>query len=141
MTIADPNAGASDTLTITLAGAGGALSGTGLSGGTGGVYTLAGTAATITSELEGLSFTPKAGLPGTSATTTFALSDLSSADSTAAVNTTTSVVDAEAPATVAYFQANQAALDALLGRKRRNVGAVEHDAARVRPQHAGHEID
>ncbi len=99
--VTDPNSGASDTLTITVGGAGGALSGTGLTGGTGGVYTLTGTAASVTSELDALSFTPKAGAPGTSSTTTFKLSDLSSADATATVNTTTSVVDTDPAVTPA----------------------------------------
>ena len=55
VTISDPNAGASDTLTITLSnnGATGTLSGSGLSGGTNGVYTLAAaSAATLSSELQ-----------------------------------------------------------------------------------------
>ncbi len=95
VTIADSNSGATDTLTITVGGAGGTLSGTGLSGGTGGVYTLSGTAAAITSELDALSFTPKAGSAGTSSTSTFSLSDLSSAFSTPATNTTTSVIDTD----------------------------------------------
>ena len=64
VTIADANSGASDTLTITVTGAGGTLSGTGLTGGTGGVYTLTGTAAAVTSELDALGFTPKAGSRG-----------------------------------------------------------------------------
>jgi beta-glucanase (GH16 family) len=95
VTIADTNSGATDTLTITVGGAGGTLSGTGLSDGTGGVYTLSGTAAAITSELDALSFTPKAGAAGTSSTSTLSLSDLSSAFGTPAVNTTTSVVDTD----------------------------------------------
>jgi hypothetical protein len=96
VTIADANSGATDTLTITLGGSGGTLTGTGLvATGTAGVYTLSGSASTITSELEALSFTPTAGAAGTSSTTTFKLSDLSSASSTAAVNTTTSVVDTD----------------------------------------------
>jgi uncharacterized repeat protein (TIGR03803 family) len=44
VTIDDSNPGATDTLTITLSGAGGTLSGTGLSGGAGGIYALSGTA-------------------------------------------------------------------------------------------------
>jgi len=58
--------GATDTLTITLSNGGttGTLSGSGLSGGTNGVCTLAAAAAaTITSELDALVFTPKAGAP------------------------------------------------------------------------------
>ena len=82
VTISDPNNGATDTLTITLSNNGttGTLSGTGLSGGTNGIYTLAGgTATTITQELDRLVFTPTAGAPGSSTTTTFTLSDLRSA--------------------------------------------------------------
>ena len=63
VTISDPNTAATDTLTITLSNGGttGTLSGSGLSGGTNGVYTLAAAAAaTITSELDALVFTPKA---------------------------------------------------------------------------------
>ena len=97
MTIGDPNAGATDTLTITLASTGaklGTLSGTGLTG-SGATYQLAGTAATITSELDALSFTPVNGVPDTSVTATFDLSDLSSAFPTATTNDTTSVTDTD----------------------------------------------
>ena len=66
-TIADPNFGATDTLTITLGGAGGTLAdGTGFSSLTtvgAGVYRLSGTAAAITSELDALIFTPTAAWP------------------------------------------------------------------------------
>jgi uncharacterized repeat protein (TIGR03803 family) len=54
------------------------LSGTGLSVSSGN-YTLTGTAAAITSELRALSFTSVDGVPNTSVTTTFTLSDTSSA--------------------------------------------------------------
>jgi uncharacterized repeat protein (TIGR03803 family) len=77
VTIGDANAGATDTLSITLSGPG-SLSGTGLSGSNGN-YTLTGTAAAITSELRALSFTPVNGVLNTSVTTTFTLSDTSSA--------------------------------------------------------------
>ena len=56
----------------------GRWSGTGLSG-TAGDYTLTGTAATLTSEVRGKEFTPVDGVPGTAVTTTFTLSDASSA--------------------------------------------------------------
>src|SRR5262249_24443725 len=93
VTISDPNTAATAKLTITVLnltqygpnffGTTGTLSGSGLSGGTDGVYTLAAAAAaTITSELHALVFTPTAGAPGSSTTTTFTLSDLSSADAT-----------------------------------------------------------
>ena len=98
VTISDPNAGASDTLTITLSnnGATGTLSGSGLSGGTNGVYTLAAaSAATLSSELQQLVFTPTAGAPGSNTTTTFTLSDLSSADATPTVNSTTTVINTD----------------------------------------------
>ena len=111
VTIADANSGASDTLTITVTGAGGSLSGTGLTGGTGGVYTLTGTAAAITSELDVLSFVPKAGSPGTSSTTNFQLSDLSSAYATATVNTTTSVVDTDPAGALSLSVAQATALE------------------------------
>jgi hypothetical protein len=91
--IIDANADATDTLTITLGGVGGTLSGAGLTGGNGGVYTLSGTAATITSELDALVFTPKAGALNTSSMTTFTLSDLSSAGGAPAVDSTTTVID------------------------------------------------
>jgi hypothetical protein len=93
VTIADPNVGATDTLTIALGGAGGTLTGTGLSAGVGGVYTLSGTAAAITSELDALIFTPKAGAPNTFSTTTFTLSDQSNAGGAPVVDSTTSVID------------------------------------------------
>ena len=76
VTITDPAPGATETLTIALGGAGGTLSGAGLSGGSGS-YTLSGSAAAVTSELDALVFTPTAGAPETSATTIFELSDQS----------------------------------------------------------------
>src|SRR6202789_2378684 len=77
VTIGDSNAGATDMLSITLSSPG-SLSGTGLSG-SDGSYTLMGTTAAITSELRALSFTSVNGVPNTSVTTTFTLSDTSSA--------------------------------------------------------------
>ena len=101
VTIGDANAGATDTLTITIGGAGGKLAdGAGFSGlhnAGAGVYWLSGTAAAITGELDALVFTPKAGSPNTSSTTTFTLSDLSSAGGPPAVDSTTSVIDSDTP--------------------------------------------
>ena len=95
VTITDPNNNGvdSDTLTISFA-AGGTLTGSGLGGGSGN-YTLTGTAAAITSELRAVSFTPANGVPNTSVTTTFSLSDLSSAYATPTVDVTTSVIDSD----------------------------------------------
>ena len=92
-TISDANSGATDTLTITLSGSGGTLAGSGLVSKGSGVYMLTGAATTVTSELDALSFTPKAAWPQSSATTTFTLSDLSSAYATPAVDSTTTVTD------------------------------------------------
>jgi len=93
VTLTDTNANATDTLTITLGGAGGTLSGNGLNGGTNGVYTLTGTAASITASLAALSFTPNASAAGTSSTTTFSLSAVSSAYATPVTDNVTSVVN------------------------------------------------
>ena len=96
--ITDPNSQATETLTITVGGSGGTLSGAGLSGGASGVYTLSGSATTVAGELDALSFTAAAGAAQAVTTTTFSLSDLSSANSTPAVDTTTTVLDTNAPA-------------------------------------------
>jgi hypothetical protein len=97
VTIGDANLGASDTVTITLGGAGGTLAGAGLSGGAGGVYTLSGAVTAVTGELRALTFTANAGELGTTSTTTFALSDKSTAYATATDDATTSVVDSDVP--------------------------------------------
>ncbi len=90
VTIGDGQSGAIETLTITLSGAAGTLSGSGLAGGVGGVYTLTGSASAITSALAALLFTPAPGsVPG--AQTSFTLSDQSSTFPVAIVDTTTSV--------------------------------------------------
>ena len=94
VTIADPNSGATDTLTISYSAADGTLSGTGLSGAAG-AYTLSGTAAAISSELDALVFKPVDGVPNTAVTTTFTLSDKSSAYATATVDSTTTVIDTD----------------------------------------------
>jgi uncharacterized repeat protein (TIGR03803 family) len=97
VTVTDANDGGTDidTLSIALSG-GGALSGTGLSG-SNGSYTLTGTAAAISAELDALSFTPVNGVPDTSVTTTFTLSDSSTAGTTSASNSVTTVIDHDPP--------------------------------------------
>jgi hypothetical protein len=92
VTIGDLNNGATDDLTIIIGGAGGTLSGAGLSGGANGVYVLSGSAASVTGALEGLAFTPTAGAPDTTSITTFTLNDASSAGVNASDNAT-SVID------------------------------------------------
>ena len=101
-TIGDANVGATDTLTITLGGVGGTLTdGTGFTSLTtvsARVYRLSGTAAAITSELDALIFTPTAGAPNTTSTTTFTLSDQSSANGVPVIDAFTSVIDTRPPA-------------------------------------------
>jgi VCBS repeat-containing protein len=97
VTMGDPDAAATDTLTITLSSNGtklGTLSGTGLTG-SGATYQLAGTAAAITAELDALTYTPVNGVPGTSVTTDFTLSDQSSVFATPTTDDTTSVIDTD----------------------------------------------
>ncbi len=90
VTVGDANSGAIDTVTITLSGSGGTLAGSGLTTNQDGTYTIAATdPATLTTELAGLTFTPRAGQPGTSGTTGFTLADTSSAGSSASDSTTT----------------------------------------------------
>ncbi len=116
VTIGDANNGGTDTdtLTITIGGVGGALTGGGLSG-SNGSYTLTGTAAAITSELDALSFTPTAGAPNTTSTSTFTLSDLSSAYGTATVNTTTTVIDSDLATSSVVLNIATAVADELAG--------------------------
>ncbi len=99
VSVADSNGNApTETLSITQTGAG-TLSGMGLVPVTGqaGTYTITGSAATVTSELDALSFTPPGGKPNTSPQTSFTLSDTSSAGPTSAAASTT-ITDTVAPA-------------------------------------------
>jgi hypothetical protein len=92
VTIGDANSGAVDTLSISLTG-GGALAGAGLTHVSTGVYTLTtGSAAAVSAALRALVFTPAPGAPDTSATTSFALSDVSSAGTSVSASGAT-VVD------------------------------------------------
>ena len=93
VTVGDANPDATDTLTISLTG-GGTLSGTGLVG-SGGNYSLTGSAGTVTQNLEALLFTPSAGAAGTQHTTTFTLTDSSTGTTATAVDATTSVTDTD----------------------------------------------
>ncbi len=112
VTFGDPNTDTTDSLTIELSGGGGILSdGAGFDGLTtsAGVYTLSGTAAAITSELDALVFTPSA----STTPTTFTLTDTSSAGTSASdANTTVTVEPTDPPVvSVSDFLANQATLD------------------------------
>ena len=84
--VTDPNAGATETLTIVVSGSGGTLSGAGLASTGLGVYALTGDAATVTGALDALSFTPNPAPPHATATTVFTLIDVSSANATPVVD-------------------------------------------------------
>ena len=92
VTISDANANATDTLTITLNGVSGTLSGTGLIGGN----SLFGTATVITSELDALTFTPTSvsgHMPGWQSATSFQLTDVSNPSGLSASNNLTTVIE------------------------------------------------
>ena len=98
VTVGDANAAAGgdtastavDTLTITQSGGAGVLAGNGLTpGAAAGTYTLTGTAAQVTAQLEALTFTAAPGAPNASATTRFALGDASAVNATHATATVT----------------------------------------------------
>jgi hypothetical protein len=104
VTITDANNGGidTDTLSIIFSGGGMLTDGAGFAGtssltGSNGSYTLTGTAAAITAELDALLFTPVNGVPSTSVTTTFTLSDTSTAGTTSASNSVTTVIDHDPP--------------------------------------------
>ena len=100
VTITDANNNGIDpnTLTITLSGNGTLMDGAGFSGltaGAAGTYTLSGTAAEITHELDALVFVPVFGAPNTATTTAFTLSDRSSGFATPTTDAKTSVVNSD----------------------------------------------
>ena len=113
VTIADPNIGTSDSLSIQLTGAGGTLADgagfTGLMTSAPGVYTLSGSATAITSELDALVFTAGAG----SGTTTITLTDGTSVGTSASdANTTLTILSTGTDVvSVATFLADQSTLD------------------------------
>ena len=115
--IADVNLAQTETLTVTLsAAANGTLSnlGGGSYNAATGVYTDAGTAAAVTTALDGLVFTPTANqvAPGQAVTTTFAISDTDTALATV-TDSTTSVVatDVAVPPTITGTLAGQLTSD------------------------------
>ena len=132
--VLDFDQGVQDSVTIALSGAGGTLSGTGLSAtGTAGTYSLAAaSAATLTTELEALTFTPANGAPGTSSTTTFSLTvsqtgagNLSTTDDTTTVINT---VQAQT-STISGTQANQPTSDEATIKPFANVTITDPNAA------------
>jgi hypothetical protein len=117
VTIGDANAGATDTLTITLSGGGGTLAdGAGFAGLSfaDDAYSLTGDYSAITAELRALVFTATAGEPGATTQTDFQLTLRSSAFATPTTDTTTSVVDSDlfAAVTVSQYDDYRAQLDA-----------------------------
>ncbi len=110
--IAD-SAGQTETLTVTLSTpANGTLSnlGAGTYYATAGLYTDTGSAAAVTADLQGLVFTPAAGVPGQGVTTTFTISDTDAASLSVLDGTTT--VDAIAGPAITGIVTSQTAADA-----------------------------
>ena len=111
VTVTDRNSGATETLTITLSGTGGTLTNPSSTGLTltqsNGVYSLIGTASEVTAALNQLVFTPSVNSNSATSTTTFTLSDTSSAYSTAVTNSLTSVIDTAVAPTITGTIANQ----------------------------------
>ena len=117
VTIGDTNANQTETVTVTLsAAANGTLSnlGGGSYNATTGVYTDAGTAAAVTTALDGLVFTPTVNqvAPGQTVTTGFVISDKDTAGGTATDSTTTVVAtDTAVPPTITGTLAGQRTTD------------------------------
>ena len=111
VTIADPNAGQTETVTLTLSTtANGTPSNLGgfTATGTPGVYTDTNTASQVTQDLQGLVFTPTfyPGVVGETATTGFTLADTDTAGVTA-TNSTTSVIAAAVPIVTTLVNLNE----------------------------------
>ena len=116
VTITDPNVATSDTLTIQLTGGGALSDGAGFSALTSsapGLYTLSGTAADVTSELDALVFVSD----GSLATTAFALADGSTAGVSAVGASASVTVLPTGPVAVSTstFLADQSTLDLIPG--------------------------
>ena len=116
VTITDPNVATSDTLTIQLTGGGALSDGTGFSGlasSAPGLYTLSGTAADVTSELDALVFVSN----GSLATTAFALADASTAGVSAVGASASVTILPTGPVVVSTstFLAAQSTLDLIPG--------------------------
>ena len=113
--VADPDVGQTETATITLSSAAnGTLSGPGLSGGAGGVYTVTGTAAQVQAALQGAVFTPAtapAGAPATTTTFTLSVSDGTAASPTDTATQVTATHTTNTAPTVANGSAGQATND------------------------------
>ncbi len=118
VTIADANLGQTETVTVTLsAAANGTLSN--LGGGTynaaTGIYTDIGNAGSVSTDLQGLVFTPIANqvAPGGAVTTGFTITDTDTAGATATPDSTTTVIatDVAVLPTIGGTKANQAITD------------------------------
>lgn len=134
VTISDPDVGVTYSATITLAGAGGTLSGAGLTEtATAGTFSLAATdLRTLSTELDALTFAPSNGTPGTSGTTTFSLTVAQTGAGTlSTTDNTTSVIDTVAAqtSTISGAKANQATTDEVSIKPFANVTIADPNAA------------
>ncbi len=111
--VSDPDAGASEAVTVVLTGANGAptdangtLAGTGLTRTGVGTYALSGSPATVSSELQGLAFTPTPGqvAPGQSVVTTLTVSDSNNGGAPVTGSTTMTVTAQNTAPVITYPQ-------------------------------------
>ena len=109
VTLTDANADATETVTITVGDGGdtGTLTGEGLSGSEGGVYTLEGSAAEVTSKLHNLVFTPVEGQPLTTTGTVFTVTAQNSEGDAPVSVEVTGVLNADPAVTIKGAVANQ----------------------------------
>jgi hypothetical protein len=109
VTLTDANADATETVTITVGDGGdtGTLTGEGLSGGEGGVYTLEGSAEDVTSKLQNLVFTPVEGKPLTTTGTVFTVTAQNSAGDPPVSVEVTGVLNDDPAVTIKGAVANQ----------------------------------
>jgi hypothetical protein len=108
----DPNQIETVTVTLSNPANGSLTNGSGSYDSLSGIYTVTGTAADVTTDLQGLVFNPAAGTPGQSVTTTFTINDVDTASATATDNATSVIATPlTVPLTILGTMANQSVTD------------------------------